>query len=117
MGLFVARVQFDGEPPSDDEILSELGRRIGSIRAVEPIERHDNELNVAAMLDPVAYPYLMKILSERGGRLLHYGTGEPRKFDFPEYVETPWVDLGIGMRVAIRVRFFLGLLATVRRKE
>ena len=115
MGLFVARVRFDGEPPTENEILADLGRRIASTRAVESIERHGSELKVSAMLDPVAYPYMMKILSEHGGALLHYGTGEPRSFELPEYVETPWVDLGIGTRIAIRVRFFLGLVATARR--
>ncbi len=116
MGLFVARVRFPGEPPANEEILAELARRIGSVRALEPIERRGDELRIATLLDPVAYPYLLKLLSEHGGVLLHYATSEPSTLVLPDYVDTPWVELGLGRRLAIRARFFFGLTATARRR-
>ncbi|MEI8257232.1 MAG: hypothetical protein WCJ30_16280 [Deltaproteobacteria bacterium] len=114
MGLFVARVRFEAEPPANDDILAELADRIGSVSAVESIERDGNELKVATMLDPVAYPYMLKILSERGGVLLDYGTGEPRALGLPQYVSAPWRSHGFATRLWIRVRFLLGLASTAR---
>ena len=115
MGLFAARIRFDGEPPPEGEILAELGRRIGRTDGVDSIERQDNEIKIGAMLGPVTFVYLLKILSERGGVLLHYGSGEPRDFALPSYVDTPWVWLGVATRFWIQCRFHFGLVATAWR--
>ncbi|MFI5301411.1 MAG: hypothetical protein ACHREM_25270 [Polyangiales bacterium] len=117
MGLFVARVRFESDPPSNDEILAVLASQIGSVGALEPIERHGNELKIGTLLDPVAYPYLMKILMERGGAAVHWNTGEPIKVSLPDYVSTPWLKLPWATRALIRVRFFLGLAATARPRR
>jgi hypothetical protein len=62
MGLFVDRVQFDGEPPNEEVIRSELLARTGSSYGLDSLVRHPHEIEVKTMMDPVTRPYVLKIL-------------------------------------------------------
>ena len=112
MGLFVDRVRFDSDPPSEEVIRRELLARVGSSYELDSMEVHSHEIEVNTMMDPVSRPYVLKILLEKGGVLLSFPTGEPVDPHLPSYVDTPWRSLPPWKRAWIFTLFYLGLLST-----
>lgn len=112
VGLFIDRVRFEGEPPSDAEIRAALREQVGSVYGLDAIERHGSELVITSMLEPVTRVYLLKLLIDRGGTPLDFSTRQPRPVALPAYVERPWREHSWWTRTKIQLGFHAGLLST-----
>jgi hypothetical protein len=109
MGLFVVRARFPSRPPSKEELLAEMVQWAGSSGGVDSIRaRGEQELEIFVDMDPVTRVYLIRILLDREGQVLDFGTGEVRKVTLPEFAMLPWSKLSVLKRILVRLGFYVG---------
>lgn len=108
MGLLVLRVGFDDAAPSEETFRAALASEIGDLYGLETFGLDGNVVEVATMMDPVTFPYALKVLLRLGGTPVA-AAREKAQPQLPAYTSQRWVDLPWWKRTWIRTLFLLGL--------
>jgi hypothetical protein len=101
-------LEFDGAPPTRDEVEARLREQGISAYGFDSYEVTVNRARIGCMVDVVTRPYVLAFLLERGGRSVHYKTGAVQNLRLPAFTSRAWRDHSWWFRLYAHLRFNIG---------